>query len=141
MTRQEIIAYAAGMFDGEGCITFSKRLRPRVKITSCDKELVVFFKDNFGGSLEFINNSGKNPNWRSYYNWILQDTEVIPFLDKIYNFLHHKKKKMRAKLLLENYVKLPPGGHPTCLKNINQRKKRNFIRDQFTKMSMRGTNV
>lgn len=92
------LAYAAGFFDGEGCIRISKR-KPRhgrstsynllIMVYQKDGEIMDWFYGNFGGVVYLKDKSGNN--W--IYEWRLSEKKAFNFLKDILPFLKYKKKQ------------------------------------------------
>ena len=63
------LAYAAGFFDGEGCvgIKVEKRKRPcyspYATVSQIRPEVLIWMRERFGGSTRFNDKSGKNGIW------------------------------------------------------------------------------
>ena len=103
MDKQQILAYAAGIVDGEGCLTISKQIRKdrpspsyrsSVTVSNTNPVLIQFFKDNFGGV--FYKHSDErtdknNKNWATAYTWYCSCSNVVEFLESILPYLLIKK--------------------------------------------------
>ena len=93
------IAYAAGIIDGEGCISISKgpSYRCRVRVANTDLRLVNWLQKTFGG---YANNSAEvRGNRRNQFEWALNDNAAVEFLHMIKS--HLKLKREQAELLIE----------------------------------------
>lgn len=94
-----IIAYAAGIIDGDGCIqSFVKRqadgrMSNIVKVTvgMCSHAIPKWLQDNFGGSLRQYQGHGNNPRLRSM--WELSGSKSLRFLEAITPFLVEKQQQ------------------------------------------------
>lgn len=93
---QEIdLAYAAGLFDGEGSISIIKqnsqkdRLTPSftlvVALANNDPQAHLFFVNKFGGTVNYSNR------WHRTYQWKLFANEASKFLTLILPYLRLKK--------------------------------------------------
>ena len=76
------LAYCAGLFDGEGCVTLSKdgdtNYRLRLKITSTDYAVLTWLQEHFGGS---INLSRKESEYnKEAWDWICRTEDQVVFL-------------------------------------------------------------
>jgi len=96
MTEIEL-AYAAGLFDGEGCVSINKvrqkhyvrdgyQLRCSISITH--EETSLWFKDHFGGSHKPIIRA----NARNYWQWVVVARKARKFLEEIEPYLVIKKE-------------------------------------------------
>lgn len=82
------IAYVAGIFDGEGCVSFIKKERTyfiRIHITNTNRELLDHIQSLFGGSI-FKCYRG-NEKYKDRYDWVLGWTKAVEFLEIIYPWL------------------------------------------------------
>ena len=87
-TREDI-AYAAGLFDGEGCvsITVSGRnknrpsYRVQVIVASTDKQVLDWLKERWRGNV--YSQKRDAPHHRPGWQWHLAEGEAIPFLETI----------------------------------------------------------
>jgi len=103
----EVLAYAAGIIDGEGCIRISdiksKQYPYRelnVSVQTTDEVLTYWLKDTFGGCLSIKNRyEGMNPKHKSSNRWILTCRKASKFLELILPYL--KLKVPQAKLGIE----------------------------------------
>jgi hypothetical protein len=68
------IAWAAGLYEGEGCCTMGSNGYPRMLLGMCDKEPVERFGAALGfGCIRFDDSAPKkNPKWRPKYIWETQ---------------------------------------------------------------------
>lgn len=94
----EDIAYAAGFFDGEGCISISKNGAIDIKITNTAKNVLVKLQNTFGGS---ITNRTQKVN-KIQYAYSFYGEEAINFLNIIKPFLIDKLPQ--ADTILEYYA-------------------------------------
>lgn len=100
--NKDDIAYAAGLFDAEGCITIAKRkdktmLVPchclRVSLGVMHRPTLNWLKNNFGGSIQ------KDGKQTICLKWIIASNIAANFLQKIIGNL--QIKKLQAKLALQ----------------------------------------
>jgi len=92
------LAYMAGFFDGEGCISLCERskrkrqLRVHISISNTNEWIIQWFKFNFGGSVTSERKQLKNPNWRDTWRWnITSGAHSVRFLKEILPYLRLKK--------------------------------------------------
>jgi hypothetical protein len=100
---KEDLAYAAGLFDGEGHIiiykdTNRKRGKTPVYILICgvtntDKRIIDFFYNNWGACRQVRERKRDNPKWKTCYEWTIQARMAMNFLSNIYPYLIGKKEK------------------------------------------------
>lgn len=116
MTRgkaTELLAYIAGITDGEGCINLygsrsAYNYAPRVSITNSSVELMELLKEEFGGSVTVMRDGTHPDHPRKTYSWYLGYRNVGPFLYQIYPYLLIKKRQARLVLM---YLKTIPEGN------------------------------
>ncbi len=95
-----VLAYTAGIIDGEGCIGIyalkagkrgkdSERIYHtlRVEVCNAQKGLIEFLFSHFGGS----HGAGYRPNRKPYYKWQITSRSAAEFLDNIYPYLVIKR--------------------------------------------------
>ena len=95
--RESLLAWAAGLFDGEGTIYASKgRIRASVHMT--DLDILETFQSNFGG---FIHPQKKQKeHHKKSWRWSLQSADqAISFLTDILPFLHARRSKRVAEAI------------------------------------------
>lgn len=106
------IGYMSGLFDGEGCITLSKKgvtklgkiRHPYIRshITNTNKKSLKFFVDRFGGKVD--KKTTKLPNRRQSYLWRVPSNKLLEFLLLVFKVLIIKKKEAKlAILFLETF--------------------------------------
>jgi hypothetical protein len=106
---KEDLAYAAGLFDGEGHIVIYKDTnRKKGKnpvyilicgVTNTDKRIIDFFYNNWGACRQIRVRHKEHPKWKTCYEWTIQAKMAMNFLKDIYPYLIGKKEK--AKLALD----------------------------------------
>lgn len=107
----EEAAYIAGLLDGEGTITLSKRHKNE------NRQLVVSISNNERNILEYIlekTGVGSISKKRTYQEhhitnhiYKVSNRQAISLLEQIQKYLHSYKQK-RAKIILEKYLELTP---------------------------------
>jgi hypothetical protein len=93
------LAYAAGIIDGEGCISVKNKKvvkkdkaisSPCIYLCMADKELIYWFKDYFGtGYLE--HRKGRQAHYKDQYRWVIEGNKCLEFLSLISPYLRGKK--------------------------------------------------
>jgi hypothetical protein len=111
MVDIEELAYAAGLFDGEGSISLvrhrdNRTHSPQVSIASTDYEVVNWFRERFGGSI--VTKQPRMSNHSVSYDWRLTDRRALAFLEVIRPYLVIERKIRRIDLLLSDYLECTP---------------------------------
>jgi hypothetical protein len=88
------LAYVAGLFDGEGCVSIRRYFKSNnksrkpcemytlwVQVTNADPRLVYPLKDQFNGSVHVTKH--KSPNQRDTHVWICTSRNALEFLKAI----------------------------------------------------------
>lgn len=91
------LAYAAGFFDGEGCITIAKNGAVDVRITNTGINVLQRLQSTFGGN---IGNRSQKVN-KKQYSYCFYGDNAIEFIKKIKPFLIEKLPQ--AETILEYY--------------------------------------
>lgn len=110
-----ILAYMAGIIDGEGSIMINgsnHKQQSVVSVANTSELLIKWIVTHFGGhtNIEY----SENVNHKNRYWWRLYGYSMKPFLESILPYLVIKKPQ--AELMLELFkILLPIGGrsHPT----------------------------
>jgi hypothetical protein len=102
---ERTLAYFAGLFDGEGCVSVtevkskpggrSPTFQTLAQVSMTDRRALHFLLDSFGGSLHLINKEGARPVWV----WSVYQKTAKLFLEAILPYLI--VKKLQADLLIE----------------------------------------
>ena len=108
VTRSERLAYAAGLFDGEGCIHIGShttangatRYKLVVLIAMTQTAPLLFMQELFGGVVKEKTTpaNGKKQQWV----WALYSHEAVPFLEAILPMLLIKDKEAGVALLFQS---------------------------------------
>lgn len=100
MNKNDIIPWAAGLFEGEGTIAI-KKYGIRIAIAMTDLDVLQSFKDNFGGSL--IEEKKRQSHHKQCWKWYLTTNEsTYNFLKKIMPYLHERRAN-KAKEAISKY--------------------------------------
>ncbi len=99
-----LIAYLAGLIDGDGSIQINKRHKKTeylasLKICMTNKKIIEWLKDNFGGTI--YNWKQKFPN-RDMYNWSLNAQESSILLKRTLPYLIVKKQQALNLIVFSN---------------------------------------
>lgn len=117
MTDSPELAYLAGLFDGEGCISFSLReqasaksvspnLQTIVAVAMTDRATVELFHQRWPGTFGKVSRARFPSHWRTQWRWVLMAADIIPFLEEIRPFL--RLKRPQAELALRYYAEAEP---------------------------------
>lgn len=121
------LAWAAGFFDGEGCVLVEKSKELKCKhgfrtslhasVTQTSKPCLELFLTRFGGSL--ITSESRTPagrRWAVQYRWVVRNEEALAFLAAIAPYVVVKKSQVQAALTYpmksENGKKYGRQGNP-----------------------------
>ncbi len=99
------LAYIAGIFDGEGCISLPERHYPQTEstyslvacVSNTNEWLLLYLKSIFGGSIS-VRNDRNRPCW----NWSLRHKKAGEFLKVIYPFLRIKKPQAEVAIRFQD---------------------------------------
>lgn len=140
------LAYAAGFFDGEGCIRIvhrngrngkSDQYSLYVSIVQKDGKPIDWMYGNFGGMVYLKNKNGGD--W--IYEWRVMDTKAYEFLKKIEPFLIYKKEQVQIGIRFQErlkYGRKHTGGRYTSLTDAEQAQRKD-MHDQMIEAKKRFT--
>lgn len=106
------LAYAAGLMDGEGTVTLmrvrksAKYKAPVVSMTSTDRPLLIWLKDQFGGHVRTQKRYADHH--KQAWVWHARYSAALNFLSQVRPWLRVPEKCRRADLLLQEYPRLTP---------------------------------
>lgn len=94
--------YAAGFFDGEGCVAISKRNDPLqyqlvTIVGNTDESVLQWWVERFGGSL-YTRRPEVRPNRRQLYSWEARSRKAAEFLKQIQPYVRIKRDQIDAAL-------------------------------------------
>ncbi|NLJ98545.1 MAG: hypothetical protein GX320_04660 [Tissierellia bacterium] len=122
-------AYLAGIIDGEGSIMLTRFHKneypsPCISISSTDIELLEWVKNTTNtGRIIKKKNYNKEKHLDSYTYRVIYD-DALKILKEIEPYLIIKKKKSRAKHILDNYKKV-------TLRNGRYNRSQKLVKEQF----------
>lgn len=107
MEAKEILAYCAGLFDGEGCIhiarihTKKRNLTYQLicKVSMCSLPVLVMLKKCFGGSIRHESKDEMHNKYGLVCSWAIFGKNAVAFLNQIKPYLWIKKPQ--AELAIE----------------------------------------
>ncbi len=104
MKSVRVLAYMAGLVDGEGCIAAYMRKRKQtpeqrgysqriitLTITSTNMKILRFCTTNFGGKL--YSKKRAKPNWKPCFDWRIRGMKVVVLLEQLLPYLTAKHDK------------------------------------------------
>ena len=111
------LAYLAGVFDGEGCISFSLReqasakskspnLQTIVAVQMSDCATVSLFHERWPGVFGKVSRKRFPSHWKTQWRWVLMADDIVPFLSEIRPYL--RLKRPQAELALRYYAEAEP---------------------------------
>jgi len=95
-----ILAYTAGLLDGEGCITGSGHY-VQVFISGSNKEMIAWLKETYGGGYV---NWNCNPRGRRVEKWMVPSKSITPFLKLMIPFLRIKRKQLYKAMSIRSMI-------------------------------------
>ena len=105
-SKHAILAYTAGIIDGEGCIRINKRhsnrcrvgfeLQLNVRVRNTNEWLIRWLQFQFGGSIRSDKQKG---NRKDAWEWCLGTRQALEFLKQILPYLQIKRPQ--AELAVE----------------------------------------
>lgn len=113
-------AYIAGVVDGEGTITLTRKHRDEhrqlaISISSTERPLLEFIKTTLGVG-KITNKRNNKEHHAPSYTYAVYNRQALALLSAIHPFLR-TYKKVRADLILKHYLQLTPrnGKYSTAL--------------------------
>lgn len=103
------IAYAAGLFDGEGTVTLGKGSNPKafrrveVTLSSTDQCLCDIIRNTFKVGEVYLKQSRKPDHWAQAYEFRVSGDKAINLITEILPFSRHPKKIARIKHIIEKH--------------------------------------
>lgn len=92
--------YAAGFFDGEGCVRHDGESL-RVSITNTYRPVLEDFMRAWGGSVRTHELNTHRPDHRTSYRWEINGRPAVLFLLDIWPFSREKKAQMEASMAVK----------------------------------------
>ena len=126
--KNTILAYTAGIIDGEGCITTSGDKGFRICVSNTDIKMLNYLQENFGGRIN-SQHLPENPKWSKAWKWVLcSQNKVLQFLYLITPYLVCKKSQAEIVLAhLQKYLIHPYAKKKIHRNHISQEQKDSFI--------------
>jgi hypothetical protein len=109
MEDKLFLAWAAGFFDGEGCViielssspksTYGQRTSLHATVTQTSTPCLQKYVDRFGGSIKTAQHTCPNSSrWAVQYTWSVRNEKAINFLREIYPYTVVKKEQIEVAL-------------------------------------------
>lgn len=142
-----ILAYTAGIVDGEGCIGVNRRGAKGgqfaaahqfgqhfmgVWVNSTTKPMIDFLAANWGGSVRMIPEK-PTLNRKAQWNWLLQANDALHMLDAIAPYLVVKVRQMRLARRFQRYVQVAGRARTERIYRLQSR-----FYDEFKQLNHRG---
>ena len=104
-------AYIAGLIDGEGTITMTRKHRNEnrqlaITISNTEKDLLDFTLNAVGAG-KITNKRTTRTNHTPSFTYAIYNRQALHLLEQVYPWLRSYKVK-RAELILKNYLRLTP---------------------------------
>lgn len=120
---QAMIAWAAGLFEGEGSFCFGYGKPRAIQIASTDRDVLEKMVEIFGGAIYTVGRNNMKAHWKTGYIWRLHNEDTLDFFSKIEPFLGKRRlergrefiklftemkqaKKKRSQVTVEKYAKI-----------------------------------
>ena len=118
-------AYLAGLIDGEGTITLCRKDKNEnrqlaVTISNTELKILEYAKQNIGAG-KITRKRTSSSNHTPSYTYAIYNRQALLVLKQIYPYLQ-SYKATRAKLIIENYIRLTPrnGKYSQTLKSSRE---------------------
>ena len=133
MKKSLTYSYVAGLFDGEGSVTLTKKRKTDefrtvvVSMSSTSIELLAFLRNEFGGCI--VRNKKYKPHHKDSWSWSLERRRALCFLNKIIPYMIEKSKLKRSKLAVSKYEKVTPrnGRYSDKLRDAKMKFEKDFF--------------
>ena len=107
------VGWAAGILDGEGCISNGRRkLSPiketysvNVSVANTDLKMLHKLKEMFGGVISSHGGRKKKPHYLDAWRWVLQSKRAESFLRQVLPWLVTKREQAELAILSRQYLR------------------------------------
>lgn len=106
---ERVLAYAAGMLDGEGCISIGQNKRRHhlyVGIVNTDFRIVEWLTHYFGGGYDVKRWSLISDNRRDCYKWRLGSNRAAAFLEHLLPYSVLKREQIEIGVRLQKHLRV-----------------------------------
>lgn len=103
---EEVLAYYAGFFDGEGCIMINKHpgyRRLDIRISNTNEGILLEFAKLFGGCV--YKNKRRKDTYKEKWQWCIPPKPAVVFLKAVYPFLRLKREEALLALEFQQRIK------------------------------------
>lgn len=101
------IEYAAGLFDGEGCVASyfhsGRYAQVAAKICMTDPRPLLALADTFGGKVRPIKDT-RQPNYKPQFEWIIYSKVALAFFQAIVPFALVKREQIELAIQLLSLI-------------------------------------
>ena len=101
MARRGILAYLAGFFDGEGCISINRNLVLRLSVRNINQEVLKLCENQFGG---YTHKTTLHPKRTQSYSWTISGVGACYALIRIFPWLIIKKEEAKVAISLKSII-------------------------------------
>ena len=139
-----VLAWAAGMIDGEGCIgiyhtrTSGYGFVLSVSVGNTEIELLEALRSSFGGGVYAIRKTQANPGWKRAYQWRPGSRKAASFLDAILPYLQSPRKTEAAVLGLEYQSQKVVGRLPRDVERVHRARQQEYYWE-MRRLNLRGS--
>lgn len=96
--KQTDVAYLAGLFDGEGCISVNTHKKTgygslQCLMTMTNQYLINLLQLQFGGSVNKLKR--RKETWRDQYLWCIHAKTAVDFLELLMPYLKIKRPEQK----------------------------------------------
>jgi hypothetical protein len=100
-SREEEIAWAAGLFEGEGCLTRNNRVEPVARLNSTDEETPHRFSAvvRVGGVYGPYHQGGRR---KAFWVWVACGWDALEVVDLLWPWLGERRRERARELFGSN---------------------------------------
>jgi hypothetical protein len=137
LSRREL-AWAAGLFEGEGTVTIATGGRARrytrlvVTLSSTDREIIDFMQSRWAGSVKSYQPSG---NAKLAHSWLLSGSRAGAFIGQVLPFVFTNRVKAKMNLAIEAQSTKQKGTRKNC---VQYRAEQESFRLRMRELNKRG---
>ena len=110
---KEVLAWAAGLIDGEGCISIAKADRKlksphykmQVQVAMCHKPTIERLYEMFGGSVSMRHGKGHN---RNSWTWTIFNNQAAVLLKSLLPYMVTKQDEAKVAVEFQEHVVATP---------------------------------
>jgi hypothetical protein len=98
------IAWATGVFEGEGCIALNAEKTPALQVSMCDEDVIRKFESVFGG---YVTGPTHRKGCTPIYHWRLYGVKRVQAVLRLMWPLLGKRRQARAAEVIALYYEAP----------------------------------